>query len=163
MPGCCRNPRWPINNWTIVSTGSTPWNLNQSFTTTLKKMNLKMFSAVCPPFYLADTELIAYIPHFNPNRLHWCDIFLRFMYMLWYFHTLMFGIIVVHWSGAAIVVAVLPSLVALESVDRFQCNLWRLWGSFLGRTASVFASVLTLLSSKWGHCTLNNGKYFINK
>ena len=58
-----------------------------SFIATMKKMNLEMSSAVCPPYYLADNQLIAYIPHYNLHRLHWCDIFLWVMYMLWYFHT----------------------------------------------------------------------------
>ena len=134
-------------------------NLNQSSIARMKKMNLAMSSAACPPFYLADNQLITYVPHYNFHRLHWCGIFLcSYIYMLWYFYTSMFGIIVVHWSGAAIVVSVLPSLVALESVDRFQCNLCRLWRSFFARTASVLAPVLTLLSSKWGHCKINNGK-----
>ena len=155
VPGGCRNQCWPINIWTIVSTGSTPWNLNQSFIARMKKMNLAMPSAVCPPSYLADNQLIAYIPHYNLHRLHCCDILLWVMCMLWYFYTL---IIVVHWSGADIVVSVLPSLVALESVDGFQCNLCRLCRSFFGRTASVLAPVLTLFSSKWGHCKVNNGK-----
>ena len=163
VPGCCGNQCWPINIWTIVITGSTPWKLNQTSIAIMKKMNLAMSSAVCPPFYLADNQLIAYIYHYNLHRLHWCDIFLWVMYMLWYFYTSMFGIIVVHWSGAAIVVSVLPSLVALESVDRFQCNLCRLWRSFIGRTASVLAPVLTLLSSKWGLCKVNNGKNFWDK
>ena len=146
-----------------MSTGSTLRSLNQSFIARMKKTNLAMSSAVCTPFYLAGNQLIAYIPHYNLHRLHWCDKFLWVMYMLWYFYTSMFGIIVVHWSGAAIVVSFLPSLVALESVDRFQCNLCRLWRSFFGRTASVLASVLTLLSSKWGHCKVNNGKNLWDK
>ena len=164
VPGCCRNQCWPINIWTIVSTGSTPWNFNQSFIATMTKINLAMSSAVCPPFfYLADNQLIAYVPHHNHHRLHWCNMFLWVMYMLWYFYTSMFGIIVVHWSGAATVVSVLPSLVALESVDRFQCNLCRLWRSFFGCTASVLAPVLTLLSPKWGLCKVYNGKNLWDK
>ena len=146
-----------------MSTGSTPWKLNQSSIARMKKMNLAMSSAACPPFYLADNQLITYVPHYNFHRLHWCGIFLWVIYMLWFFYTSMFGIIVVHWSGAAIVVSVLPSLVALESVDRFQCNLCRLWRSFFARTTSVLAPVLTLLSSNWGHCKINNGKNLWDK
>ena len=85
----------------------------------MKKMDLKMSFALCLPFDLADDQLKAYIPHYNQHRLHWCDLFLRVMYMLWYLHTSLFGIIVVHWSGATIVVSVLPSLFALEFVGGF--------------------------------------------
>ena len=112
---------WPINNWTMLN--STPWNLNQSFIATMQEMDLEMLSALCPPFYLADDQLQAYIPHYNLHILHWWYIFLCVMYIIWYFRTSMFGIIVVHWSGATIVVLVLPSLVALEFVGGFLCNL----------------------------------------
>ena len=99
VPGCCRNQCWPINNWTIVSTVSTPWNSNQNFIASMKKIILATSSAVCPPFYLSDNQLITYIPQYNLQRLHWCDIFLWVVYMLWYLHTSMFGIIVVCLAG----------------------------------------------------------------
>ena len=42
----------------------------------MQKMDLEMSSALCPPFYLADDQLQAYIPHYNLHTLHWWYLFL---------------------------------------------------------------------------------------
>ena len=56
---------------------------------------------------------------YNLCRLHWqtCGILTCVMCMFWLFHIVIFGIILIHWSGAVVVVSALQSLVALEIIS----------------------------------------------
>ena len=74
---------WLVISWTTVT--NTQWNSNQNTIATLYKINLEVSSAICPTFFQADNRLTAYVHSYKLHRLHWCNIFLCVMYMLWYF------------------------------------------------------------------------------
>ena len=80
------------------------------------KMDLEMSSAKSLPFYLSDNGLETTCTFIKPHILHWytVGIFSCVKYILWYFHTEMFGITVIHWSGVIIVRSASLSLAALD-------------------------------------------------